>query len=62
MSEPSRSLIVDVLYFEGCPNYPGAGALAERVGNELGIDPQVRLQQVSGPEAAIRARFLGAPP
>jgi hypothetical protein len=60
MSEPSRSLVVDVLYFEVCPNYTGAGALAERVSNELGIDAQVRLQQISDPEAAIRARFLGS--
>jgi hypothetical protein len=61
MSEPSRSLVVDVLYFEGCPNYPGAAALAERVSAELGIDTQVRLLRISGPEAAIRARFLGSP-
>lgn len=59
--QPPVRPVVDVLYFEGCPNYTGAAALAERVSAELGIEAQVRLQQISDPEAAIRARFLGSP-
>jgi hypothetical protein len=59
--QPPVRPVVDVLYIQGCPNYTGAVALVERVSNELGIDAQVRLQQISNPEAAIRARFLGSP-
>ncbi len=59
--QPPVRPVVDVLYIEGCPNYPGAVALVQRVSAELGIDAQVRLQQISDPEVAIRARFVGSP-
>ena len=53
--------LVEVLYFDGCPNHDAAIALVERLGDELGIEPQVRLVNVPDPAAAQRLRFLGSP-
>lgn len=53
--------LVEVLYFDGCPNHRGAVALVERLGAELGLDPEIRLVNVPDPEAAERRRFLGSP-
>jgi len=60
MSEPRRPL-VEILYFDGCPNYGPALALVERVDRELGIDADVRVVNVPDQEAAVRLRFLGSP-
>jgi len=53
--------LVEILYFDGCPNHHPAIALVERVGGELGIDPEIRLVDVPDQEAAQRQRFLGSP-
>lgn len=53
--------LVEILYFDGCPNHEGALALVEQVATELGIDPDVRLVGVPHPEAVERLRFLGSP-
>jgi len=57
MSRP----LVEILYFEGCPNYAQTPALVERIGAELGIEPQITLVDVPDPETAERLRFLGSP-
>ena len=54
-------VVVEILYFEGCPHYVGARRLVERVGNELGLSPEIRLVHVPDVEAAVRMRFLGSP-
>ena len=53
--------LVEILYFEGCPNHGPARELVERVSGELGVEPQIALTQVRDPEAAERLRFLGSP-
>ena len=53
--------LVEILYFDGCPNHEGARALVERVSRELGVDPEMRLVNVPDQEAAQRLRFLGSP-
>ena len=53
--------LVEILYFDGCPNHHPAIALVERVSNELGITPEVRLVNVPDAETAERTRFLGSP-
>lgn len=53
--------LVEVLYFDGCPNHQPAIALVERISSELGIVPNVRLVNVPDQEAAQRLRFLGSP-
>ena len=32
------NVIIEIFYFEGCPNYEPARELVERVGRELGVD------------------------
>ena len=53
--------LVEILYFDGCPNHEPAIALVERIGRELGIEPQIQLVNVPDQEAAQRLRFLGSP-
>ncbi len=53
--------LVEVLYFDGCPNHEPALALVERVAAELDLHPEIRLVNVPGPDAAARLRFLGSP-
>jgi hypothetical protein len=60
MSQPRRPL-VEILYFDGCPNHEPALALVERVDRELDSDAELRLVNVPDQEAAARLRFLGSP-
>ncbi|HET8893587.1 MAG TPA: hypothetical protein VFM96_05780 [Gaiellaceae bacterium] len=53
--------LVEIFYFNGCPNHHPAVALVERVSRELGIEPNVQLVNVLDQEAAQRLRFLGSP-
>src|SRR5258708_25284587 len=60
MSERRRAL-VEILYFDGCPNHEPALALVERIDRELESHADVRLVNVPDQEAAARLRFLGSP-
>lgn len=53
--------LVEILYFEGCPNHEATRELVERVGAELGLEPELRLVEVADDEAARQLRFLGSP-
>jgi hypothetical protein len=53
--------LVEILYFDGCPNHEPARALVERVSSELGIEPEIRVVEVPDAEAVERLRFLGSP-
>jgi hypothetical protein len=53
--------LVELLYFDGCPNHEPALALVQRLSRELGLEPEVRLVNVPDEEAAQRLRFLGSP-
>ena len=57
----SRKPLIEVLYFEGCPNHQPAVALVERLCHELGIVPELRLVNVRDQAAAETLRFLGSP-
>jgi hypothetical protein len=57
----SSGPVVEVLYFDGCPNHVPALALVERVAGELGLEPELRLVKVADQEAAQGLRFLGSP-
>jgi hypothetical protein len=52
---------VEILYFEGCPNHEPARKLVKRVAAQLRIEPEIRLVEVSDPDAAVALRFLGSP-
>ena len=53
--------LVEILYFDGCPNHEAARAMVERVSSELGLEPELRLVNVPDEDAARRLRFLGSP-
>jgi hypothetical protein len=57
----SSGPVVEVLYFDGCPNHVPALALIERVAGELGLEPELRLVKVADQAAAQQMRFLGSP-
>ena len=52
---------VELLYFDGCPNHERARAAVERVAADVGVEVDIRLVQVEGPDDAHRLRFLGSP-
>jgi hypothetical protein len=52
--------LVEILYFDGCPNHEPALSLVERIGRELGIEPRIQLVNVPDQETAWRLRFLGS--
>jgi hypothetical protein len=53
--------VVEVLYFDGCPNYVAAREMVEAVAAEMEVSPDLRLIEVETPEAAEGLRFLGSP-
>ncbi len=53
--------MIEVLYFEGCPNFEPTLSLANEVLSELGLSGDVREVEVRTPEDAERLRFLGSP-
>ena len=53
--------VVEILFFEDCPNHAGARELVERVSGELGVDSDVRMVDVETLEDVQRLRFLGSP-
>lgn len=60
MSESGRPL-VEILYFDDCPNYEPANALVSKVARELSLVPELRLIRVADQRDAERLRFLGSP-
>ena len=57
MSRP----LVEILYFEDCPNHQPARALVERIATELRVEPEIHVVDVPNADAAIQLRFLGSP-
>ena len=53
--------LVEILYFEDCPNHANAFALVERVAAELRLKPEIRRCQINDAVTAERERFLGSP-
>jgi hypothetical protein len=52
---------VELLYFDGCPNYGEARASIERIAAEDDVMIDLRLVEVTSPEVAEAMRFLGSP-
>ncbi len=53
--------VIEVLYFEGCPNLGPTIALARDVAAELGIAAEIREVEIRDGADAKRLRFLGSP-
>src|SRR5438132_12403288 len=56
-----RRPVIEILYFDGCPNHEPVLATVQRVDRELGTNADVRLVTVPDQETAQRLRFLGSP-
>ncbi len=54
-------LKVELLYFEGCPNYKEALQSLKDAMRELQLGDEVDLIEVINSEIAIKMRFLGSP-
>jgi len=54
-------MIVEILYFEGCPNHQPAVDRVQTVLREEGISSQICQVEVPDTETAKRLRFLGSP-
>lgn len=53
--------MIEILYFDGCPNYEPTLDLAREVVGELGVGGEIREVRVETAEEAERKRFLGSP-
>ena len=53
--------MIEVLYFEGCPNHEPAVELAREAVRELALSDEIREIQVTTVDDAERLRFLGSP-
>ncbi len=53
--------MIEILYFDGCPNREPTLDLAREVLGELGLKAEIREVRVETAEAAERERFLGSP-
>src|SRR5262245_27999224 len=52
---------IDILYFDGCPNFPAAAKLVRDVVQSLGVDATIREVEVRDEEGAARLKFFGSP-
>jgi hypothetical protein len=52
---------VEILCFEGCPNYEAVRVMVDRVAATLGLQPTIDLVEITDVEGAARLRFLGSP-
>lgn len=52
---------VELLYFDGCPNYEGLVPQLRQLLDRAGIGSEVELRRVASEEDARRLRFLGSP-
>jgi hypothetical protein len=53
--------MIEILYFDGCPNHEPTVDLAREVVSELGLDAEIREVPVETPEEAEALRFVGSP-
>lgn len=52
---------VELLYFDGCPNWHDAQSNLRAAAERAGIDVQVTLTEITTQEEAERQRFRGSP-
>ncbi len=53
--------MIEIFYFEGCPNHAPAVELARSVLAELDAEVAVREVEIADPDDAEQHRFLGSP-
>ena len=52
---------VELLYFDGCPNWQGGLENLKLALKEANLDPHIQLVKIEGVEQATKERFLGSP-
>jgi hypothetical protein len=55
-----NTCVVEILYFDGCPNVATTRGLVEEVAAEAGVAPEIHEVEVTSADAG-RRRFLGSP-
>lgn len=58
---PGSAVNVEVLYFDGCPNYEALLPRLRELLASIGIAADIGLVKVQDADAAERKRFLGSP-
>ena len=53
--------MIEILYFDGCPNHEPTLELVRDVVAELGLEDEIRQERIGTPEKARERRFLGSP-
>ncbi len=53
--------MIEILYFDGCPNHEPTLELAREVVAELGLAAEIRQVRIETPEEASEKCFLGSP-
>jgi hypothetical protein len=53
--------IIEILFFEGCPNHEPTLALAREVVGVLGLNVEIREIEIHDERDALRRKFLGSP-
>ena len=53
--------MIEILFFDGCPNHKPTVDLAREVVEEMGLHAAIREVRVDTAEEAERERFLGSP-
>ena len=52
---------IEVLYFDGCPNYEALLPRLREILARTGVSAEIDLRRIANDEAAQRERFLGSP-
>ena len=52
---------IEVLYFDGCPNYEALLPRLREILARTGVSAEIDLRRIASYEAAQRERFLGSP-
>lgn len=55
------SPLVEILYFDDCPNWPPVAAAVDRLARELEVAADIRLVRVASQDEAVHLGFLGSP-
>lgn len=57
----SSRAIIELLYFDGCPNYEAFAPHLRRLLDEHGVESEVELRRIGSAVQAEAERFLGSP-
>jgi hypothetical protein len=61
MTRTVRKMEIEILYFDGCPNYRATVSLVERLQKRFYLETEVKETEIKDLDAARAQRFLGSP-